>query len=129
MKKLKMKQTSLNYSWDYIPDYKDSFIKSFPTSKKVNIPHTNIEIPYNNFDENIYQFASSYQKIFEFKKIRTKRYTIHFDGVMAFAKVYVNEQLVVTHKGGGVGSVLRLNAEASLTIFSAPTLSKASRKS
>ena len=100
MKNLKLKRTFLNYDWDYKPSYKESFIKSFQSSKKVNIPHTNIELPYNNFDEKIYQFISSYQKQFEIRKIKSKRYTLHFEGVMAYSEVYVNEQLVISHKGG-----------------------------
>lgn len=100
MKKLQLKKVALNYNWDYKPSYKESFIKTFPTSKKVNIPHTNIELPYNNFSELDYQFVSSYQNVFEIRKIKSKRYTIHFEGVMAYCDVYLNEKLVVSHKGG-----------------------------
>jgi len=98
--KKQLKVLTLNYDWDYTPSYKKTFVKTFPKSVKVNIPHTNIELPFNNFNEKDYQFISSYQKIFEIKKVKNKRYTLHFEGVMAYAEVYVNNELVVSHKGG-----------------------------
>ena len=100
MKQLQLKKLTLNYDWDYKPSYKESFIKTFPSSKKVNLPHTNIVLPYNNFSEKDYQFVSSYQKEFEIRKIKSKRYTLHFEGVMTYCEVYLNGKLVITHKGG-----------------------------
>jgi beta-galactosidase len=44
--------------------------------------------------------VSSYEKTFTFKKTPQKRYILHFDGVMAYAEVYVNKQPVISHKGG-----------------------------
>ena len=79
MKKQQLKTLTLNYDWDYKPNYKESYITAFPASKKVNLPHTNIELPYNNFSEKDYQFISSYQKVFEIKKVKSKRYTLHFE--------------------------------------------------
>ena len=83
MKRQQLNVLNLNYDWDYTPNYKKTYVTTFPKSVKVNIPHTNIELPFNNFNETDYQFVSSYQKVFEIKKTRTKRYTLHFDGVMA----------------------------------------------
>lgn len=101
MKKQELNITHLNYDWDYMTDYKEAYKKAFPVkSLKVQIPHTNIELPYNNFSEKLYQFVSSYQKVFEFTKASKKRYILTFDGVMAYAEVFVNNKLVITHKGG-----------------------------
>ena len=56
---------NLNYGWKYSADFKQEYLakdyddKSFET---VNIPHANKEIPYNNFDEEMYQFVSCYRK-------------------------------------------------------------------
>ncbi|KFZ27493.1 MAG: Beta-galactosidase [Candidatus Izimaplasma bacterium HR2] len=100
MKRQKLKVFHLNYDWDYVPKYNEKFIENFPKSKKINIPHTNIELPYNNFSEKLYQFISSYQKVFEFKKKKGKRYILHFDGVMEYSIVYVNNKHVISHKGG-----------------------------
>lgn len=90
----------LNFGWDYIPNYDKSYIKEFPKSIIVNLPHTNIEVPYNNFSNKLYQFISSYQNKFDFSKIAKKRYILHFDGVMAYAEVYLNNKLITSHKGG-----------------------------
>ncbi len=100
MKRKKLNEFHINHDWDFVPKYNKKFIKSFPISTKVNIPHTNIELPFNNFSEKLYQFISSYQKIFEFKKKKKKRYILNFDGVMEYAEVYVNNKLVISHKGG-----------------------------
>jgi beta-galactosidase len=100
MAKIQVNTTYLNHNWDYVPSYDKGYIKDFPESTKVQIPHTNIETPFNNFSENIYQFLSSYQNVFEFTKTPKKRYTLHFDGVMAFCEVYLNGKLISSHKGG-----------------------------
>jgi beta-galactosidase len=98
--KLQINTTYLNHDWEYIPDYNESYISEFPESTKIQLPHTNIELPYNNFSEKDYQFVSSYKKTFTFEKTARKRYILHFDGVMEYAEVYLNGKQIVTHKGG-----------------------------
>ena len=100
MGKIQINTTYLNHDWDYINEYDPSYINEFPKSVKVNIPHTNIELPYNNFSEKLYQFISSYQHKFTFTKTARKRYLLNFDGVMTYAEVYLNGKLITTHKGG-----------------------------
>lgn len=95
-----MNNINLNYSWKYIPNYEEKYIKNFPEAVEVNIPHTNKELPYNNFSEKDYQFVSSYEKTLLLDKKPKKRYILHFEGVMLYSEVYVNEKLVVSHKGG-----------------------------
>lgn len=100
MGKIQFNTTYLNHDWSYVPEYQEEYIQSFPKGTKVSLPHTNIELPYNNFSEQDYQFISSYQKVFKMEKTARKRYILHFEGVMAYAKVYLNGKLIVTHKGG-----------------------------
>ena len=95
-----MKKIALNNGWNYYPGFKEVFLKTFPESLKVLVPHTNKELPFNNFNELDYQFISSYQKVITVDKKTTKRYVLQFDGVMNHSEVYVNEQHVITHKGG-----------------------------
>ncbi len=95
-----IKQIHLNYGWKYHNKFDESYIKEFPAHEVVHIPHTNVVTPYNNFSENIYQFVSSYEKVFEIEKKKGKRYFLHFEGVMNYSKVYVNEVQVASHKGG-----------------------------
>lgn len=98
------KKTHLNFDWKYVPNFKKEYISttfqdhSFET---VNIPHTNTLIPYNNFDEKIYQFESCYRKKIWIDKIsKSERVYIKFEGVMTFARVHLNGQYVGEHKGG-----------------------------
>ncbi|MFV0380222.1 MAG: glycoside hydrolase family 2 protein [Anaerorhabdus sp.] len=92
-----LKRYNLNYGWDYATEIaykKDEWIK-------VNIPHTNLEIPYNYVNEKSYQFKSYYKKkIMIDKDYSDKRYLLKFDGVMLEAEVFVNDKLVGSHKGG-----------------------------
>lgn len=90
----------LNNNWTYVPDFKESYISNFPEGKPVRLPHTNIETPYNNFSEKMYQFVSSYQTKFDIKKQKSKRYVIYFEGVMEYAEVYLNGKKITSHKGG-----------------------------
>ena len=95
-----MNKTALNYSWQYIPHFEEKYIKNFPESILVNIPHTNKELPFNNFSELDYQFISSYEKHIDIKKKADKRYLLEFEGVMTYFELYINERLVTSHKGG-----------------------------
>lgn len=74
--------------------------KEFST---VDIPHINKEIPYNYFDEKMYQFVSCYRKSFklpaDFHK-NGKRVLLHFEGAANYAVVCVNGKKAGEHKGG-----------------------------
>ena len=94
----------LNQSWKYrdsfcdddlAPDYDDG---GFET---VTLPHANIEVPYNYFDEAIFQFISCYRTTFTLEPAcREQNIFLDFEGVMAYAEVYSNGVLVGSHKGG-----------------------------
>ena len=47
-----MNKISLNYNWSYCDDFNEDFINSFPKGELVHLPHTNKELPFNNFSEN-----------------------------------------------------------------------------
>ncbi len=64
-----MKQ-SLNWNWNFVENYEDSYLEKFPkNSSKINIPHTVKEVPYNCFSEEIYQFISTYEKVFDVENL------------------------------------------------------------
>ena len=98
------KTVAINFDWKYSPNFKEDYIKNdFDDSNfdLVNIPHTNIELPFNNFSEKLYQFESSYRKeiwVDDFSD--DTDLLIHFKAVMTYAKVYVNGEFVGEHKGG-----------------------------
>ncbi len=87
-----MKQ-SLNFSWSFIPDYKESYLKSLPKEAlTINIPHTVNEVPYNYFSEKTYQFVSTYEKKFDVENFnKNRRYFIRFDGFMVKGRIYFND--------------------------------------
>ena len=85
-------KTSLNFSWKYVPDFKEEYLEKLPdTALEVNIPHTAFEVPYNYFSENDYQAIVTYEKTFNISKVnKNRRYFIRFDGLMVKAHVYFN---------------------------------------
>ena len=94
----------INDQWFYANDYKDEYLKNefdFSNFERVDLPHTNIELPYNYFDEKAYQFVSTYVKTLKFdENIKGKKVFLDFEGVMIAAEVYLNGIHVGGHKGG-----------------------------
>ena len=88
---------NINYGWLY--SRKDCL-----DFQEVDIPHNNIDLPYNYFNENDLCFESIYMKKIYIDSIRSDELIyINFDGVASYAKVYINEQYVGEHKGGYTG--------------------------
>jgi len=94
----------LNHHWKYIPEFSPDYTKERYNEDAfcdVNIPHTNLELPYSGFDEKSYQFVSTYRKTFHVPfEFSTKRVFVDFAGVMIYAEVYINGHKVGCHKGG-----------------------------
>ena len=85
----------INDQWFYANDYKGEYLKNefdFSNFERVDLPHTNIELPYNYFDEKSYQFVSTY--------VKTLKFDNSIKGVMIAAEVYLNGIHVGGHKGG-----------------------------
>ena len=81
-----MKKLHLNYDWKYRSDFKEEYISSDyqdDSFELVNLPHTNKVLPYNNFDEKLYQFESCYRKEIWIDEIaEDERVYIKFEGIM-----------------------------------------------
>ena len=71
-----MSSINLNRDWLFKEIYSPEDINSTTNEgfKKVDLPHTQKLIPYNNFDWEEYQFVSSYKKIIELNKNRNRSY-------------------------------------------------------
>lgn len=99
-----MVSINLNFDWKYSEKFEEQMLDNNFDDKEfeiVHIPHANKIIPYNNFDEEIYQFVSCYRKnIFIEKTLQGKAICLIFEGVANAATVYVNGQLAFEHKGG-----------------------------
>lgn len=94
---------NLNFNWKYFKEFKEEYIKmnNEVVYEQVDLPHTNIELPYNNFDERKYQFTSCYKKeIYIPREYENKNIFISFEAVASYAKVYVNGTFAGEHKGG-----------------------------
>ncbi|TCL56168.1 beta-galactosidase [Hydrogenispora ethanolica] len=93
----------LNNHWYYQPRYergmeRQSGLEGFTA---VNLPHANVELPYNYLDEQAYQIQSCYRYPLTIPAAgRGKPIYLHFEGVMAYAKVYLNGAFLGEHKGG-----------------------------
>ena len=100
------KVIDLNFDWKYSETFTEEMIKpGFDDGDfvRVQIPHTNKELPYNYFDEKIFQFVSCYRKNFRLPKdafTGNKKLFITFEGAANFAKVYLNGEFIGEHKGG-----------------------------
>lgn len=93
----------INRDWFYKSHYngKDIFRKISEKYQKVTLPHTNVELPYNYFDDKIFCFVSCYKRMLYVEHgWKTKRLFLDFEGVMNYAQVFVNGKLAGEHKGG-----------------------------
>ena len=94
----------INRSWRYhpakvagaeAPDFDDSKFQ------RVVIPHTNIELPWHDFDDKDYEFISTYRRRFRSPKgAEGKRVFVDFEGVMTASTVWINGVLLGDYKGG-----------------------------
>ncbi len=100
-----MRETiSFNADWLFLPKDRGT-AKNFDGDERgfvpVTLPHSNVELPWHNFDNQEYQFISWYRRHFSApKKWRGRRIHLRFDGVMLAAEVWVNETFLGEHKGG-----------------------------
>src|SRR4051812_28501159 len=69
----------------------------------VTLPHTNIVLPYHNFDNLEYQFISTYRKRFRLPEpLNGRRLYIEFDGAMTATTVSINRHTFDEFDGGYV---------------------------
>ncbi|MEA4869437.1 MAG: glycoside hydrolase family 2 TIM barrel-domain containing protein [Christensenella sp.] len=93
----------LNDDWLYLPAYREGCEETeFDETGclPIRLPHTNRPLPLNNFDERESQFISCYRRRIRFTQRAGKRLFLHFEGVMAAAKVYFNGVFLAEHLGG-----------------------------
>lgn len=92
----------LNYGWKFYPKFTEKALttgeeKGYQT---VDIPHSNIILPFNNFDENLTMSISLYKKDITLQeKDLVGAVILRFYGVSNAAEVYVNNKFAFSHKG------------------------------
>ena len=94
----------MNRNWKYHPTKVDGAESpSFDDSKfeSVVIPHTNLELPWHNFDDKEYEFVSTYRRRFKFPRgAEGKRIFVDFEGGMTASTVWMNGESLGQYRGG-----------------------------
>ncbi len=89
-----------NNDWLYIAHEADASVAD-SQFEPVTLPHTNIVLPYHNFDNLDYQFIATYRKRFKLPEARNdRRVYIDFDGAMIATEVFLNGQRIGENEGG-----------------------------
>ncbi|HWB83913.1 MAG TPA: glycoside hydrolase family 2 TIM barrel-domain containing protein [Bryobacteraceae bacterium] len=69
--------------------------------KRVTVPHTNVDLPWNSFNDKAYEYISIYRRHFHAPQSWSgHRVFLDFDGVMTASKVTVNGHHFDEYKGG-----------------------------
>ena len=69
--------------------------------ERVALPHTNIILPWHSFDNQEYQFTSTYRKRFSLPEaLNGRRLVVEFDGAMTVSTVFLNGVKLGEHAGG-----------------------------
>ncbi|HPR94879.1 MAG TPA: glycoside hydrolase family 2 TIM barrel-domain containing protein [Thermotogota bacterium] len=117
----------INFDWKFKADFDESYTANdFDDSvfETINIPHCNIILPYNNFDEKEYQFESCYRRKFIPSSIhRGNLIYLCFDGIMNYARIFINGKFAGEHKGGytpfklEISEFVLYDEENSITVY------------
>lgn len=104
-----MERIAFNDDWFFTTEWKDELIgisasEAAGTMEKVQLPHTVKMVPFNNFDQNVYQMVSGYVRFFTIpEESAGKRFFVCFDGAAQQAEVWCNGQNVGAHHNGYTG--------------------------
>src|SRR5579871_4508251 len=94
----------INRNWRYHPSkVEGAESPDFDDAKfeRVVIPHTNVELPWHNFDDKDYEFISTYRRRFRFPAgAEGKRVFVDFEGVMTASTVWINGVRLGDYRGG-----------------------------
>jgi len=94
----------INRKWRYHPSkVEGAHLPAFndATFESVVIPHTNVSLPWHNFNDKEYEFISTYRRRFRTPTAaRGKRVFVDFEGVMTASTVWINGVSLGEYKGG-----------------------------
>ncbi|NLI54546.1 MAG: glycoside hydrolase family 2 protein [Clostridiales bacterium] len=93
----------LNDDWLFLAAYQEGLEQADADESAfvpARLPHTSRELPFNNFDERDSQLISCYRRRIRVAPREGRRVFLHFEGVMAAAKVYYNGAPIAEHLGG-----------------------------
>lgn len=86
----------INNNWLFIPNFKKEYINKVPNDViEIALPHTVKEVNYSYFNEQKYQFISTYFKNIKIQNFLSEtHYFLKFDAFMLKAKIYLNGSLL-----------------------------------
>ena len=90
----------LNKEWLFSDNFDNDMLSfEYDTSnmKKVSLPHSVVETPFNYFDEGIYQMVSCYRKIINVSKYKDKCILLTIEAAAHESILYVNGMEVIKH--------------------------------
>jgi beta-galactosidase len=94
----------INRGWRFAPSkVAGAEAVTFDDSKfeRVVIPHTNVKLPWHNFDDRLYEFVSTYRRRFKYPAAaKGKRVFVDFEGAMVASTVWINGVALGEYKGG-----------------------------
>ncbi|WP_213805504.1 glycoside hydrolase family 2 TIM barrel-domain containing protein [Granulicella sp. dw_53] len=94
----------INRGWRFAPlKVAGAETVKFDDSKfeRVVIPHTNVKLPWHNFDDRSYEFVSTYRRRFKYPAgAKGKRVFVDFEGAMTASTVWINGVALGEYKGG-----------------------------
>ena len=94
----------INRNWRFHPArVEGAHLASFDDAsfESVVIPHTNVKLPWHNFDDKDYEFISTYRRRFQYPAVaKGKRVFVDFEGVMTASTVWINGTPLGEYKGG-----------------------------
>ena len=94
----------INRKWRYHPSkVEGAHLATFNDAafEAVVIPHTNVSLPWHNFNDKEYEFISTYRRRFRYPAAaKGKRVFVDFEGVMTASTVWINGVALGEYKGG-----------------------------
>lgn len=104
-----------NHGWDFVKEYTPAMHEeawSIDSLEQVVLPHTVQEVPYNYFDESLYQMICGYRKCFMPEESwRGKRVLLTIEAAGHSAKVYLNGKLLAEHRNGYTAFQIELSKD------------------
>lgn len=95
---------TLNNGWEFTKEFtKELLERTYDSDKleEVRLPHSNCEMPYNYFDESIYQMTCGYRrKLWVPEEWKGKCVLLTFEGVAHYAEVFINGKKAMEHRCG-----------------------------
>ncbi len=119
-----MNKYYIDRGWRFSETFEESMITApMAGGTEVCLPHTVKEVPFNYFDESVYQMVSGYQRRLAAPLAwQGKRVCLTLEGAAHEATVWVNGTLIGTHKSGytaftaEISEQLRYGAENLITV-------------